>query len=311
MINYRKKLGTAWWGALRKEAIGYGKIVFDDLQFSIGDFSIKYIDVLGMDLEKGVFMVVNCSKRKSYKFLIDSKSGRVRATQKVFDILKEKLEGQKQERTISFLKDLPKLYKEIEFDDISSRTGLERVDLMNIIERLILDGELNAEIRGNVLKLKKEIGLDASPKSYESKTPKIQESDKREGHLIFVSYATKDAKLYKIPKLAHKLETFKEIGEVLYWQEDMHDSIIEYMNDNLGKCEVVLLFCSPNALNSVPVKKEWMAAEALKKPIIPIFIKPEHIPPLLSDRLGYEFDSFDLQKNVQEIYELILKKIVN
>ncbi|MFX1258652.1 MAG: toll/interleukin-1 receptor domain-containing protein, partial [Promethearchaeota archaeon] len=91
-------------------------------------------------------------------------------------------------------------------------------------------------------------------------------------------------------------------------QEDMHDSIIEYMNDNLGRCDVVLLFCSPNALDSVPVKKEWMAAESLNKPIIPIFFKPEHIPPLLNDRLGIEFDTFDFQKNIQEIYELILKK---
>jgi hypothetical protein len=88
----------------------------------------------------------------------------------------------------------------------------------------------------------------------------------------------------------------------------MHDSIIEYMNDNLGRCNGVLLFCSPNALNSIPVKKEWMAAEALKKPIIPIFLKPEHIPPLLSDRLGLEFDNFDLQKNVREIHDLFLKK---
>lgn len=96
-------------------------------------------------------------------------------------------------------------------------------------------------------------------------------------------------------------------GSSLLWH-DMHDSIIEYMNDNLGRCDVVLLFCSPNALESVPVKKEWMAAEAVQKPIIPIFFKPEHIPTLLSDRLGIEFDNFDFEKTVQEIYELILKK---
>ncbi len=147
--------------------------------------------------------------------------------------------------------------------------------------------------------------------SYTYTPSEKKEEKKGEGILVFVSYATKDADLYKISELARALESYKEIGEVLYWQEDMHDSIIEYMNDNLGKCDVVLLFCSPHALESVPVKKEWMAAEAIQKPIIPVFLKPEHIPTLLRDRLGFEFDTFDFQKNVQKIYELILKKKEN
>ncbi|MFX1258430.1 MAG: toll/interleukin-1 receptor domain-containing protein [Promethearchaeota archaeon] len=129
------------------------------------------------------------------------------------------------------------------------------------------------------------------------------------GSLIFVSYATKDVNLYRIPEIADALTTYDEIKDVLYWQEDMHDNIIKYMNDNLGKCDVVLLFCSPNALKSKPVEDEWMAAKAMDKPIIPVFVKTEHIPPLLRSRLGVEFDSFDFEKNIQELYKLILKKI--
>ena len=59
---------------------------------------------------------------------------------------------------------------------------------------------------------------------------------------------------------------------------------------------------------SIPVKKEWTAADAMGKPIIPIFIKTDHIPPLLRSRLGVEFDTFNFQKNIQTLYDLILKK---
>jgi hypothetical protein len=45
------------------------------------------------------------------------------------------------------------------------------------------------------------------------------------------------------------------------------------------------------------------------KSIIPIFNNPDHIPPLLKTRLGVQFDPFDFQKDINEIYSLIIKKI--
>ncbi len=109
--------------------------------------------------------------------------------------------------------------------------------------------------------------------------------------------------------MAEILTTYKRIEDVLYWQEDMRDNIIKYMSDNLGKCDVMLLFCSPNALKSKPIEKEWTSADMMNKPIIPVFVKLDHIPPLLKSRLGVEFDTFDLQKTIDEIYNLIFKKI--
>lgn len=88
----------------------------------------------------------------------------------------------------------------------------------------------------------------------------------------------------------------------------MKDNIIKYMNDNLGKCDVILLFCSPNALKSIPVEKEWTGADAMEKPIIPIFLDTEHIPPILKSRMGYKFNLFDFYDNIQKIYEIIIKK---
>jgi hypothetical protein len=132
---------------------------------------------------------------------------------------------------------------------------------------------------------------------------------KEEGILVFVSYATKDAEIYKIRDLAARLTKHEKISDVLYWQEDMKDNIIKYMNDNLDRCDIMILFCSPNALVSEPVEKEWTAADIMGKPIIPIFNNSDHIPPLLKTRLGLQFDPFDLQKNVTEVYNLILKKL--
>ncbi|MFX1259645.1 MAG: TIR domain-containing protein [Promethearchaeota archaeon] len=132
--------------------------------------------------------------------------------------------------------------------------------------------------------------------------------EKKTEILVFISYATVDASLFKIREIAESLTAYKEIHDVLYWQADMKDNIFEYMNDNLGKCDVMLLFCSPHSMKSVPVKKEWTAADAMGKPIIPVFVKSEHIPPLLKSRLGIEFDTFDFEKNIQALYNLILKK---
>ena len=126
--------------------------------------------------------------------------------------------------------------------------------------------------------------------------------------LIFMSYATKDAENFKISEISESLTVYDEIENVLYWQEDLYDNIIEYMNDNIKKCDVMILFCSENALNSVPVKKEWTAAEIMGMPIIPVFTNPDHIPVILKSRLGYEIDPDDVQTNVQELYDLALKK---
>ncbi|MFX1258650.1 MAG: toll/interleukin-1 receptor domain-containing protein [Promethearchaeota archaeon] len=308
--KFRKGFGQY---ADHRASFGKGLISLGKEKISIGDYSISYFNIIRTEKEKLFYINVYCTEGINYKLVIRGGGGRksAKARDTVFSRLTQKLkefEEKKKSKAVEFINNLPNLYREITLDDLSSRTGLERVELVKIIESMILKEDLKAEISGNTLKLKKESDVITSPKGYETNISEIQKFERKEGLLIFVSYATKDAELYKIPELAHKLESYKKIGEVLYWQEDMHDSIIEYMNINLGRCDVVLLFCSPNALDSVPVNKEWMAAEALKKPIIPIFVKPEHIPPLLSDRLGFEFDTFDFQKNIQEIYELILKK---
>ena len=130
-----------------------------------------------------------------------------------------------------------------------------------------------------------------------------------EGISIFLSYATKDYESFKIKEIVTNLSRFPEIKNVYYWQENMTDNIILYMESTLKRCDVLLLFCSPNAFKSAAVENEWMASISLKKPIIPVFFNPKHIPVLLMTNLGVKLDAFDIQKSIKEIYDLILRLV--
>ncbi|TET02357.1 MAG: toll/interleukin-1 receptor domain-containing protein, partial [Promethearchaeota archaeon] len=117
-----------------------------------------------------------------------------------------------------------------------------------------------------------------------------------------------DAETFNIKELSKRLKSYEEIKEVLYWQEHMTDNITLFMSDSCDKCDVMILFCSESARSSDAVDKEWTAADMMGKPIIPVFLNSDHIPPLLRSRLGFEFDLMDFEKNVVQIYNLILKK---
>jgi hypothetical protein len=133
-------------------------------------------------------------------------------------------------------------------------------------------------------------------------------SEKLEDLIVFVSYATADAETFNIKELSKRLKAYEEIKEVLYWQEHMTDNITLFMSNSAGKCNVMLLFCSESARSSGPVDKEWTAVDMLDKPIIPVYLSLDHIPPLLRSRLAVEFDLMDFDKNVVQIHNLILKK---
>ena len=126
--------------------------------------------------------------------------------------------------------------------------------------------------------------------------------------VVFVSYATVDADTFNIEEISKRLTSYEEIKEVLYWQEHMTDNIRLFMSNNIGKCDVMLLFCSESARNSGAVDDEWTAADMMNKHIIPVFLNSDHIPPLLRSRLGYEFDLMDFDKNIMHLHNLILKK---
>ncbi|MFX1365448.1 MAG: TIR domain-containing protein [Promethearchaeota archaeon] len=220
--------------------------------------------------------------------------------QKVPEIREHEKVKKSKEETIQYLKNLPSIYEEITFEEISLKTGYSKRELKALTEDLILKGDIPGSIRENIIIFKKELLTEA----LQEETIPIEKQSKK----IFVSYATKDAELFKIKEIAKGLRIYDEIEEVLYYEAESYDNFVKYMNDNLGRCDVVLLFCSPNSLESGPVEKEWTAADAMNKPIIPVFIRADHIPPLLKSRLGVEFDTFNMEKNIEEIYRIIMKR---
>jgi len=127
--------------------------------------------------------------------------------------------------------------------------------------------------------------------------------------LIFVSYSTLDSEFFEINNIAEKLQQHSEIKKVFYWEEDLKDDIYDYMNRNLDICDAFLLFCSKRAKKSEQVQLEWKSALKIKKPIIPIFKDEKDIPPLVSTKLGVSFDKNDIDKTVEQLYHLILKKL--
>ncbi len=198
-------------------------------------------------------------------------------------------------------------------------------DLSNLSQKVIFDKLITLEKKINGIKIQeakpsklielKERELKLREREIELKEKQLtKDSAVDDLHVkktitVFVSYATKDAQLFKIKEIAENLNNKKGIEKVLFYEGESYDNFVKYMNDNLGTCDIMLLFCSPNALKSKFVEKEWTAADALGKPILPVFIKSEHIPPLLKSRLGVEFDAFNLQKTINEIYDITLKKV--
>jgi hypothetical protein len=106
-----------------------------------------------------------------------------------------------------------------------------------------------------VIKLASYMGGKAIAENIDSNLSVVSENLEKK-LLLFVSYATKDVDTFKVHEIASKLIKFPEIENVLYWEEHLEDNIFEYMDENLEKCDAMILFCSEYAKNSAPVKKE-------------------------------------------------------
>jgi WD40 repeat protein len=154
--------------------------------------------------------------------------------------------------------------------------------------------------------LEESISLEAALKP---KVPKGETAEAITKKLnIFVSYATSDSEHFEISKVSKMLMEYPDIDAVLYWEEYMEDDIMVYMNDNLGIADIVMVFCSPASCKSEAVRLEWMTAVKMKKKVIPVFEDEADIPPLLTTKLGMQFQKNDMKVFITRLYDLIKKK---
>ncbi|MFX1478260.1 MAG: leucine-rich repeat domain-containing protein [Promethearchaeota archaeon] len=125
--------------------------------------------------------------------------------------------------------------------------------------------------------------------------------------VIFFSYSRQDNEIFQVPRIARELKIYPEIKEVLFYEGVDYANIVKYMNQNIGKCDIFLLFCSQNALNSKYIEDEWQAAYSKDKIIIPIFHNFDHVPPLLTSRLGVQFRRDNIKQSIIDIYNTMIK----
>lgn len=146
----------------------------------------------------------------------------------------------------------------------------------------------------------------------ELKLEKKEEDFKLPKNMVFISYSVKDTSQFQISKVVDLLESYSDIENALYYEKDSGMDIVEYMEENLGRCKVFILFCSKNSKESKSVKFEWHSFYQLLKTnenlkIIPIFEEPEYIPNLLLPFKRVKFNS----ENLEQFVNLLHKEITS
>ncbi|MFX1357201.1 MAG: toll/interleukin-1 receptor domain-containing protein, partial [Promethearchaeota archaeon] len=194
-------------------------------------------------------------------------------------------------------------------DSAHSKLNKPNISKLDDVDSLTEAVKSPTSIRGEVLNEMKSLFSKSGTKSFDFSKKKI-----------FLSYHIADKEILKIEEIEKRLQSYEKVDTVLYSlkdhekQEKYYDKIIKLMRKNIEKCDVLLLFCTANTLKSPLVEKEWRTADNLKKPIILIYSKEEHIPPLLQylyPRMAVEFDFFNTNTTVSNIFALIIKLFKN
>lgn len=126
---------------------------------------------------------------------------------------------------------------------------------------------------------------------------------------VFMNFSQDDSKVFKIREVMQKLKEFPEINKKIYWTHEMEEDIFEFTQNFIDKFDIMLLFCSRQALNSAEVNNQWISAFENNKIIIPISVKLEFIPESLRQNEVFLYDLYDFNKNIFNLRYIILKSI--
>ena len=191
-------------------------------------------------------------------------------------------------------------FTRLELMDISEKSGIKDE---NLIEIVILDMIRHKEIVGEYFASSKALALEVAAPI--SKPEKVKE------YIVFLSYSTLDTDYFQISKVVRSLKLYPEISEVLFWEVDSKQNIVEFMEETLKKTNVFVMFCSGNSIKSKAVKDEWQSAFQLRKEdlmkMIPVYKEEEHIPYLLKPMLNVKFTEDNFEGFINKLYEEILR----
>ncbi|MFX1371876.1 MAG: ABC transporter substrate-binding protein [Promethearchaeota archaeon] len=191
-------------------------------------------------------------------------------------------------------------FTRLQLVDISEKSGI--ID-ETIIENVIQDMIKNKEIQGEYFSSSKALALEAAVL--------IPKEEIMAKHNVFISYSTLDTDYFQVSRIVRRLELYPEIDQVLFWEVDSKQNIVEFMEETLKKTNVFVLFCSENSIKSDAVKGEWQSAYQMVKKglmkIIPVYEDEDHIPRLLWQMLNVKFTKDDFEGFIQNLYEEILR----
>ncbi|MFX1364454.1 MAG: leucine-rich repeat domain-containing protein [Promethearchaeota archaeon] len=219
----------------------------------------------------------------------------------------------KKKEFITNIKKLTSVYEELSFEDIQSKVEIDLKELRVLLEEMIFTKQLNAQIKkDSIIFLKDEVQpLDISPIPLKKLGKKVKLGKKKDLN-IFLSYSTLDSPYFQINDVAKSLETYPDINEVFYWEENSGENIVEYMEKTLEKCNVFILFCSENSFKSKAVSDEWQAAFQLRKKglfkIIPVYEDEKFIPVLLTPLLNTKFSKVNFSEFIDKLHQEIVRK---
>ena len=124
---------------------------------------------------------------------------------------------------------------------------------------------------------------------------------------IFISYASVDLNLFKVPEIADYLESQDEIERVYYWERDNDSTmtIVQYMEQSILESEIILVISSQRSLESEPVSRETDFAVIKGKRIIPIFQNIADVREFIRQYRGVTFDSNNFDKFLSKLMSII------
>ena len=144
-------------------------------------------------------------------------------------------------------------------------------------------------------------------------SPQKEKFDMGTGGLrVFLSYSTLDSDHFQVQNISKALDSYPEIDKVMFWEANSGENIVEYMERTLKECNVFILLCSENTLNSQAVTDEWQAAFQLRKKgelkMVPVFENEKHIPALLTPLLNVKFAKDNFIDFIIQLYKEILRE---
>ncbi len=130
---------------------------------------------------------------------------------------------------------------------------------------------------------------------------------KKRGIDVFISYASEDLKLFRIPQIADYLENQPEVQRVYYWERDNDSSqtIVEYMERSILKSDIVLVISSQHSSASAPVQKETEFAVIKEKRIIPIFEDIKNVREFIQVYRGVKFNNNNFNEFLKKLKAII------